>query len=108
MIEFNGSEYYIDINRIYEIVSFAKNDDAIGQEITDSYERAVGNDLQLTSKIIRETKTNGDTAINNIKYDLIKMFLDVVLDIDSSTELTQGTCVAVTTLIKERILVKYE
>lgn len=69
-------------------------------EVTEGYEVTDDNGPELVSKVVREIKTNGNPQNDTIKYDLIRIFIDVVLGAEGILpEMTTGMKIAFNTLL---------
>ena len=74
-------------------------------EVTEGYEVTDDNGPELVSKVVREIKTNGNPQNDTIKYDLIRIFIDVVLGAESILpEMTTGMKIAFNTLLENDFL----
>lgn len=73
-IELFGEKYYLDIENIVKWCLNSTNNPFKESEINEGYDIDENGDLQMISKVVRETKVNlmqDDT----IRYDLIKTLL---------------------------------
>jgi hypothetical protein len=97
--EFNGSYYYVNMNKFMEFVSsstsderdtnttitqvFAETsdvDDDFEEEDTSPYkDKSIGNDFRAVSKEITESKSSYNAVFNNVRYDLARIFLNTLL-----------------------------
>lgn len=74
-------------------------------EVTEGYEVTDDNGPELVSKVVREIKTNGNPQNDTIKYDLIRIFIDVVLGAEGILpEMTTGMKIAFNTLLENDFL----
>ena len=105
MFKLNGKKYVFDINKISEFVNYSDKNTSKEIEILDNYEGA-----KVINKTVRELTTPANAQIDNIKYDLIKTFISVILgytDVDvAEDELPFGVAICFNTLINEKFLVK--
>ena len=85
MIAIDGVNYYIDLEEISKFSSI--NDDKSGQQTVTSeeyglVEKRKGNstiqEMMLVGKTVEVNQTNGK-AIDSLKYETIRMMLDVLL-----------------------------
>ncbi len=74
-------------------------------EVTEGYEVTDENGPELVSKVVREIKTNGNPQNDTIKYDLIRIFIDVILSADGILpEMTIGMKIAFNTMLENDFL----
>lgn len=98
---YNGVSYAINLNKILEFYSNTESNKSKESEIVDTYEIDSTNTARLIGKQIREAKSNQPAQNETIKYDLIKMFLTVLLDNDNRTiDVDLGTNLAFNTLLE--------
>ena len=75
----NNSPYIFDINKITEFVFGNPNDKTNEVEITEQY---VYDDDTKTmipnTREVKEVKVNDYTGQNTIRYDMVKMFIDIL------------------------------
>lgn len=80
----DNRKWVFDMEKLEEICFKTKTE--IGQattEITEAYEKSgFGENLSPATKAIREIKTTGNTQNDTMRYDLMKMFLGVLLGKD--------------------------
>ena len=106
---FDGRSWRIDLQKL-EIYCFKED---FQTEITEGYDTNEG-DMKATSKVIREIKSPGNSQDNTVRYDLIKMFITIILSktqpvfgtIDKELSLDFSFNVAFNTLYNEGILVE--
>ena len=77
-------------------------------EITELYtkDEATSN-FELTTRQLRETKSADDAAKCTLKYDMLKMFIDVLFSIDPS-DVTYGEEMIINTLNNYGLIKKIE
>lgn len=98
---YNGISYAINLNKILKFYSDTESNKNKETEIVDTYEIDSTNVARLIGKQIREAKSNQPAQNETIKYDLIKMFLTVLLDNDNrTTDVDLGTNLAFNTLLE--------
>ena len=74
-------------------------------EVTEGYEVTDENGPELVSKVVREIKTNGNPQNDTINYDLIRIFIDVILSADGILpEMTIGMKIAFNTMLENDFL----
>lgn len=113
---YGDKKYYLDIKKILDFVNYSNAHPIKESEIIDTYqndEEGETNDEQNTfgvsSKVIRETTSYGIAQIDNIRYDLIKTFIQQILDFgyDENEKIDCppfGFRITLNTLIKEGFL----
>ena len=72
-------------------------------EIVDIYGSDEDNNLVLTQRQMRETKNGDTTAKNTIKYDMLKMFVEYIMDSDFS-EPSFGETIILNSMINEGLI----
>ena len=108
MINFNGENYYLDIDAIIKWVLSSPN--SIKEiEINEGYDiNDDDGDLQLVSKVIREAKST-NSQDDTIKYDFIKLiltpFLGEITTFDD-IDLNLSYNILFNTLIQMKFLIK--
>lgn len=120
MFEIAGKQYYIDINRVASFANHSDTHKLVEREIVDNYECKHNGDgtsrLDNTTKTVREVSSQGNTNMDNIKYDLLKLFITQLIGYglfdDNDEEGTEesipfGIALCMNTLIKEKILIEY-
>lgn len=106
---FDNRRWRIDLQKL-ESYCFKEDSQT---EITEGYDTTNG-DMKATSKVIREIKAPGNSQGNTVRYDLIKMFLSVILNkvqpvfgtIDREQSLDFSFNVSFNTLVNEGILIE--
>lgn len=98
--------YGFDLKKIISFISNSKENKET--EILDNYDSDNdAGEIKLVSKQIRESKSNGLTQIETLKYDMVKMLMSILLDTDITTntdnieEFDLGTSLAFNTLLNE-------
>ena len=108
-IAYNGLEYVFDMGKICQFVIYSDKTSSKEHEVLDNYEINDGNKIELVSKSVRELSGRGNEQIDNIKYDFIKMFIDLILTYNEYPrqldELPFGVKIAFETLINEEFLI---
>lgn len=116
MIRMSGKEYAIDVQKVFEFVNYSDKNTSSEQEITDGYEMLDDGkgSLRQTSKVIRELKAPGNSQIDNIKYDLVKSLISMLITFDDTDrdydedDLPFGVRITMNTLIAEGLLYEIE
>lgn len=105
MITYNDKSYAFKLEKILNFYANGENGKNKETEIIDIYEMDADNSPKIVSKQTREVKSNSPTQNENIRYDLIKMFISVLLenntDVKNDDEITFdiGTSLAFNTLL---------
>lgn len=86
---YNNKKYSIDITKIIEYCLVSENKNISGSEITEGYEKLGEEDdtLTLTSRVIRENIDVSNPQNDMISYDIIKMFLSIILGQDDTNKI---------------------
>ena len=92
----NNSPYIFDINKITEFVFGNPNDKTNEVEITDNF--VYDKDSKSMIPNTREVKVNDYTGQNTIRYDMIRMFIDILDSIEDPKVLTMGQNITLNTL----------
>ena len=111
---FNNKRYYFDVERISKFINHSDTHKIMEREIIDSYEQEEDDEgvshMNAVGKTVREVSTQGNTNMDNIKYDLIKMFITKLIDSDISNDFEEtlpfGIVLCIDKLIKEKILIE--
>mgnify|MGYP003290261853 FL=1 len=85
IINISNEEYYLDIDAIIKWCLSSSNMPFKESEINEGYDLNDEGDIQLVSKVIRETKTN-NSQDDTIRYDFIKLLLAPFLSGEISNE----------------------
>ena len=110
----NNKRYYFDVERISKFINHSDTHKIMEREIIDSYEQEEDDDgvshMNAVGKTVREVSAQGNTNMDNIKYDLIKMFIIKLIDSDLTNDFDKplpfGMVLCINTLIKEKILIE--
>lgn len=103
----NDKSYVFDINKIMEFCFDLVDERTNDSEITESYVvNEENNKLEVVSKQVREIKGSDNTSKNTIRYDMIKMFIDVLVNADNGEQrpLTFGEAIIINTMINENLI----
>ena len=68
------SKLSYDLDKICEFIF--KNDDVRDNEVSEDYQMDENGDFFMAGKHINEVKNNIDSALSNIRYDLIKGLME--------------------------------
>ena len=101
----DGIEYSFDLEKINKFIEQSWNKQNIDKEIFENFN---GNN-SLESRSVREFTNNGDSNIDNIRYDLLKIFIVQILtyddeNFDSIDDLAIGTKIAFKTMLNNGFL----
>lgn len=80
-VTFRGKKYKFNFDKIKEICLNSSRDGGQKEfEISQVYESQEGGELALQSKVEHETKISGNAQNDMIMYDVLKLFIVVLLD----------------------------
>ena len=117
-----NNKYVIDLNKIMDFVTHLKNNEKNNDtQITQMYsidEPLDGEDiseqkLNLITKQVTENKYNGNDSLYNVRYDLVKLIINNLLDfsidgdgvlIKDEEQMSFGQKLCLNTLINEGII----
>lgn len=88
-----------DINNMCDFIFNNPNDKTSEVEITESY--TYDNDkkeMVLNGKTIKEIKTNDYAVQTTMRYDLVKMFVEILNDIEDKNIMTLGQSITLNTM----------
>ena len=91
--------YIFDINKITEFVFGNPNDKTNEVEITEHFifEKDTNKWIPNTREM-KEVKVNDYTGQNTIRYDMVKMFIDILDSIEDPKVMTMGQNITLNTL----------
>ena len=95
----NNSPYIFDINKITEFVFGNPNDKTNEVEITEHFvfdEKK--NKMIPNGREVKEVKVNDYTGQNTIRYDMVKMFIDILDSIEDEKVMTVGQNITLNTM----------
>ena len=91
--------YIFDINKITEFVFGNPNDKTNEVEITEHYEYDKDSKTMTpSSREVKEVKVNDYTGQNSIRYDMIKMFIDILDSIEDEKIMSVGQNITLNTM----------
>ena len=91
--------YFFDINKITEFVFGNPNDKTSEVEITESYlYNEESGKMVPNTRDVKEVKVNDYTGQNTIRYDMIKMFIDILDSIEGDGAMTVGQNITLNTM----------
>ena len=99
MIDFGGIQYYIDLNKISSIVLSESTKPVENISVVDT---TTTTDVsgEMTTTTTKQTVSNVAKEIENMRYDVIKTMIEVLVDNDDELDDSLGTdrALATTTL----------
>lgn len=100
--EING--VVLNLNNIIDFIFNSDNEKCGDSEITELYSYDGDSDkLSLTTKQLRELKSHDFTPHQSIRYDLVRIFIDKLLDLEDE-EITFGQAIVINTMLKENLI----
>lgn len=91
--------YIFDINKITEFVFGGREDNSNEVVITENFMfDGANNKWNPNTKEIRESKGNEHTGQSNIRYDMVKMFIEILDEADADEIMTIGQQVTFDTM----------
>ena len=95
----NNSPYIFDINKITEFVFGNPNDKTNEVEITEQYVYDKDSKSMIpNTREVKEVKVNDYTGQNTIRYDMVKMFIDILDSIEDPAVMTMGQNITLNTM----------
>lgn len=95
----NNSPYIFDINKITEFVFGNPNDKTNEVEITEQYVYDKDSKSMIpNTREVKEVKVNDYTGQNTIRYDMVKMFIDILDSIEDEKIMTMGQNITLNTM----------
>lgn len=113
-ITIGNKRYAFDLEEIKRICLVSATQKEGEREITEVYGGEESESMELTSKIVREIKTQGNGQTDMIIYDLVKLFVVRLLENgetineDGSFNMDFSTSLALNTMIKWKLLIEVE
>ncbi|MBR6515735.1 MAG: hypothetical protein IKT40_02650 [Bacilli bacterium] len=103
----NSTENYVlDLENIVNFI-FAQNEVNSDSEFVDVYSSDESNNLVLNQRQIREVKNGDTTAKSTIRYDMIKTFIEYLMDADF-TDPSFGEAMVLNTMLNEELIKQIE
>lgn len=101
---------YFDLHKICEFIQYSDNNKIKETEVIDTIDNShEQTDGERILKTVRDTITSTNQQIDNIRYDLVKTFILMILE--SNIDLTNedetfglGEQLAINTMIKNKML----
>jgi hypothetical protein len=95
----NNSPYIFDINKITEFVFGNPNDKTNEVEITEHFIFDKDKNKMIpNTREVKEVKVNDYTGQNTIRYDMVKMFIDILDSIEDEKIMTMGQNITLNTM----------
>jgi hypothetical protein len=95
----NNSPYIFDINKITEFVFGNPNDKTSEVEITEHFIFDKDKNKMIPNgREVKEVKVNDYTGQNTIRYDMVKMFIDILDSIEDEKVMTVGQNITLNTM----------
>lgn len=95
----NNSSYIFDLENITNFVFGNPNEKTNEVEITEHYVYDKDSNAMIpNTKDVKEVKVNDYTGQNTIRYDLVRMFVDILDSIEDPKVLTLGQDITLNTL----------
>ena len=93
------NNFIYDINKICEFIFNNPDESANDVEITENYTfDNEKKEMVLNGKVIKEVKTNDYTVQTTMRYDLVKMFIEILNDIEDTKIMTLGQSITLNTM----------
>jgi len=91
--------YYFDLNNITNFVFGNPNDKNNEVEITEHYTYDQGSKAMIPNeREVREVKVNDYTGQNTIRYDMVKMFIEILDSIEDPKVMSLGQAITLNTM----------
>lgn len=104
MANFN-EKMYLNLDAIKDFI-FEEEKRNSDVEVTETMGASGGEKLETVSKVIREVKSSDFSNKQTIKYDMIKMFIEMLNEIEQNgTPMTCGESVVVNTMVAYNFLI---
>lgn len=100
-MEEDNNQFIFDLDEIVKFVFGEKEERTHDTEITETYlQPKKGSPVELSSKVIHEVKGSDNTNKQTIKYDMIKMFVDILDGVENpSIPSTLGQSLTFNTMV---------
>lgn len=101
----NNGKYVLDMENILKFIFESDIKRDMDSEITEVYVTdEETHELTLTTKQLRELKGGDNTSKSTIRYDMVKMFIDMISDLDTSGVNSFGESLIYNTMINEGLI----
>jgi len=95
----NNTSYIFDLDNITSFVFGDPNDKTNEVEITEHYVYDKDSKTMLpNTREVKEVKVNDYTGQNTIRYDMLKMFIDILDSIEDPKVMTMGQNITLNTM----------
>jgi hypothetical protein len=95
----SNEQYIFDLNNITNFVFGNPNDKTNEVEITEHYTYDKDSKTMLpNTREVKEVKVNDYTGQNTIRYDMIKMFIDILDNIEDPKVMSMAQKITVNTM----------
>lgn len=113
MLTIDGKTYAIDMDALMAWVSSTPSSERnVATTITETYPMMTdeSDEIEVASKEIMETKASMNETMNNIRYDFVKMLINMVLDQNTYDTLAMPISqrLAFNTLLLKKIIIEVE
>ena len=96
--------YVLNLENIIDFIFGSGNEYGNDSEITELYVMDdETNSMTLSTKQIREVKSQEITTNQSVRYEMVKILLDRLMNIESD-ELTLGETIVINTLLTEELI----
>lgn len=96
--------YVLNLENVINFIFDSGNEDGNDSEITELYVMdEETKSMALSTKQMREIKSKEITTNQTVRYDMVKMLLDRLMDIENE-ELTLGETIVINTLLTEGLI----
>lgn len=104
------TSYILDLDNIMKFIFESDAERDMDSEITEVYViDEETNELTLASKQLRELKGGDNTSKFTIRYDMIKMFIDMISSLEMNDEVNSfGETLIFNTMINEGLIKEIE
>lgn len=106
MLSKSNENYILDLENIMNFI-FGQNETSNDSEFVDVYTSDESNNLVLNQRQIREVKNGDTTAKSTMRYDIVKTFIDYLMDADFNDP-TFGEAMVLNTMLNEELLKKID
>jgi hypothetical protein len=104
------ASYILDMDNVMKFVFESNIERDMDSEITEIYTTdEETNELTLATKQLRELKGGDNTSKFTIKYDMLKMFIDMISNLEMNDEVNSfGETLIFNTMINEGLIKEIE
>lgn len=101
--------YTFDFNKLFDFIfNDSETKNVNESEMVDVFETSDNGDLSLIQRQIREAKTNNSENKSAIRYDVFRMFIDIMSNIetDDFDDMTPLQKIVFNTLLSQNIIIE--